>query len=180
MPELPEVESARLVIERVGLHRRIVDVDDRDIYECRPHRPGEIRAALLCRRLTDVPRRGKLMWCETSGVGRSRHHGPHLGLHLGMSGRVLVSKGARQEEGGDYEGTRLRQRSPRKPEWDRFTITFADGGTLRLFDKRRLGRVWLNPDIDALGPDAGEIGARDFRRAVGRGSGSPAPSREIP
>ena len=37
-----------------------------------------------------------------------------------------------------------------RPEWTRFSITFTDGGTLRLFDKRRLGRVrptrvlWIN------------------------------------
>ena len=30
MPELPEVESARTVIERAALGRRIVDVDDSD------------------------------------------------------------------------------------------------------------------------------------------------------
>ena len=38
MPELPEVESARQVIERLALDRRIVDVDDSDTYVCRPHR----------------------------------------------------------------------------------------------------------------------------------------------
>ena len=45
MPELPEVESARAVIERAALGRTITDVDDSDTYECRPHRPGEIRRA---------------------------------------------------------------------------------------------------------------------------------------
>lgn len=44
MPELPEVESARAVIERAALGRLIVEVDDSDTYVCRPHRPGEIRA----------------------------------------------------------------------------------------------------------------------------------------
>ena len=47
VPELPEVESARAVIERGGLRRRIADVDDSDAYVCRPHVPGEIRHALL-------------------------------------------------------------------------------------------------------------------------------------
>ena len=36
---------ARSVIERAALGRRIVDVDDADSYECRPHLPGEIRSA---------------------------------------------------------------------------------------------------------------------------------------
>lgn len=169
MPELPEVESARAVIERSALNRTIVDVDDRDTYECRPHRPGEIRDALVGRRLSSVHRRGKLMWCETTGAG-SRSPGPNLALHLGMSGRILVSTGESQDEGGDYVGTgRAAKSGTRKPEWDRFTVEFADGGTLRLFDKRRLGRVYLDPDVDTLGPDAGEIGVRDFREIVGRG-----------
>ena len=60
-------------------------------------------------------------------------------------------------------------RTPRKAEWDRFTIIFADGGRLRLFDKRRLGRVRLDPDLDALGPDAEMISRPDFRMRVRRG-----------
>ena len=131
MPELPEVESARAVVERSALDRRIDDVDDTDTWVCRPHSPGEIRAALLGRReLVAAHRRGKSMWVETSG--------DHvLGIHLGMSGRILVTeRGGRVDEGGDYVGTRP-QRTPVKPEWDRFTLHFADGGALRLFDKRR-------------------------------------------
>jgi len=45
VPELPEVESARSVIERAALGRTIVDVDDSDSYECRPHPPGSLRIA---------------------------------------------------------------------------------------------------------------------------------------
>jgi formamidopyrimidine-DNA glycosylase len=161
VPELPEVESARAVIERSALRRRIVDVDDHDTYECRPHQPGEIREALVGRQLTVAHRRGKLMWCELN------KRGPLLALHLGMAGRIFVSRGKKTDVGGDYVRTKSNNH---KPEWDRFTITFADGGTLRLFDKRRLGRVYLDPDLDALGPDAGEVGVRDFRAIVGRGT----------
>ncbi|HEY5822466.1 MAG TPA: DNA-formamidopyrimidine glycosylase family protein [Propionibacteriaceae bacterium] len=172
MPELPEVESARSVIEQAGLGRRIADVDDTDTYECRPHHPGEIRAALLGRELTGAFRRGKSMWCETSGVGRSRTPGPHLGLHLGMSGRILITgPDGEKTEGGDWMGGRYGQGAEvpsRKAIWDRFTITFDDGGTLRLFDKRRLGRVRLDPDVEALGPDAEQVNLADFRTAIGR------------
>jgi formamidopyrimidine-DNA glycosylase len=91
VPELPEVESARAAIEKAGLGRKIIDVDDTDIWECRPHRPGEIRAALLGRVLIAACRRGKSMWCQTSGIGRASTPGPLLGIHLGMSGRVLIS-----------------------------------------------------------------------------------------
>src|SRR5689334_17062120 len=80
VPELPEVENARTVIERRALGRRIVDVDDTDTWVCRPHAPGDIKDALLGRRLTAARRRGKSMWCETSGAGRSRAAGPTLGI----------------------------------------------------------------------------------------------------
>ncbi len=43
------------------------------------------------------------------------------------------------------------------------------GDALRLLDPRRLGRVRLDPDVDALGPDAAEVGREEFRDRVGRG-----------
>ena len=55
------------MIERSALGRRIAEVDDTDDWVCRPHVPGEIRDALLGRRLLVAHRRGKSMWVETSG-----------------------------------------------------------------------------------------------------------------
>lgn len=178
MPELPEVESARAVIESAALGRVIADVDDTDTWECRPHAPGEIRDALLGRSLVAAHRRGKSMWITTSGRdgdrdGDGEGEGPHLGLHLGMSGRILVTAAAdggdETEEaiGGDYAG---RNADRRKEEWFRFTLRFEDGGSLRLLDPRRLGRVRLDPDLSGVGPDAGEISREDFRERIGRGT----------
>jgi formamidopyrimidine-DNA glycosylase len=168
MPELPEVETARSLIADQALHRRIVGVDDADTFVCRPHSPGELRDALTGRILTAAHRRGKTMWCETSDVGRSTGSGPDLGIHLGMSGRIVVtSKDGEAIEGG---GPARLDAQPRKAEWNRFTLEFADGGSLALFDKRRLGRVRLNPDIDALGPDAAEVTPAEFRDLITKGS----------
>lgn len=168
MPELPEVESARSVIERAALGRRIVDVDDSDSYECRPHAPGEIRAALLGRQLTLAHRRGKSMWCDTSGTGRSHVPGPALGIHLGMSGKIVIADAQGNEiDGGDYWE---RGRSPGDYRFTRFGLTFADGGSLLLIDPRRLGRVRLDPPVGALGPDAREITGAQFRAALARGT----------
>ena len=162
MPELPEVESARAVIERTALGREIADVDDTDRYECRPHRPGEIRAALLGRELTVAHRQGKSMWCDTSADG------PVLGIHLGMSGKIVVADGRGHEiDGGDYWE---RGRAPGDYRFSRFALTFADGGSLLLIDPRRLGRVRLDPPVEALGPDAGEITPAQFRAALARGT----------
>jgi formamidopyrimidine-DNA glycosylase len=161
LPELPEVESARSVIERAALGREIVDVDDSDRYECRPHAPGEIRAALLGRRLTAARRRGKSMWCETS-------EGPILGIHLGMSGKVVIADGQGHEiDGGDYWE---RGRAPGDYRFRRFSLAFSDGGSLLLIDPRRLGRVRLDPPIEALGPDAQTATPAQFRALLARGS----------
>lgn len=173
MPELPEVETARKTIERAGLGRQIIAVDDADTYECRPHAPGEIADALVGRKLTGAFRRGKAMWCETSGVGRSKTPGPMLGIHLGMSGRVLVTgSDGRLSEGGDRVArgaTSAATQAKRNATWVRFTLGFEDGGTLRLFDKRRLGRVRLDPDLSKVGPDAEKIKLAEFRTRIGRG-----------
>ncbi|UFU03413.1 hypothetical protein LQF12_02040 [Ruania suaedae] len=170
MPELPEVERARATIARAALGRRITAVDDADTWVCRPHAPGDLASALVGRELTVAHRRGKLMWCETSALRGEDDPGPLLGIHLGMSGRVVVTAAdGEADEGGDrVRGTGATSPS-RKREWDRFTLTFADGGELRLFDKRRLGRVRLDPDMDALGPDAEQVGLAEFRQRVGRG-----------
>jgi formamidopyrimidine-DNA glycosylase len=158
VPELPEVESARAVVERAALERVITDVDDSDMFVCRPHRPGEIRAALLGRRLLAANRRGKSMWCDTS------EDGPTLGIHLGMSGKIVVADADGHEiDGGDYwEG----RRRPGDFRWARFTLTFADGGRMLLVDPRRLGRVRLDPPVELLGPDAATVTLAAFRIAI--------------
>jgi formamidopyrimidine-DNA glycosylase len=142
MPELPEAERARQTLES-ALGREIAAVDDTDSYVCRPHAPGEIAGALVGHTLVNAYRRGKFLWVETDD-------GPVLGLHLGMSGQIIVDP---------VDSTR----------WDRFAIDFADGGRLVLRDKRRLGRAVLNPDFSHVGPDAATVNREEFRRLVGSG-----------
>src|SRR4051794_34590157 len=144
MPELPEVERARALIEGRALGRRIAAVDDSDTYVCRPHAPGEIAGALVGLELVSANRRGKTMWCDTDA-------GPVLGLHLGMAGRIAIDE------------------PPAERGWDRFTLLFEDGGRLALRDKRRLGRAILDPDLARVGPDAADISRAEFRARVGRG-----------
>lgn len=163
MPELPEVESARQALEG-ALDRKIQAVDDNDEWVGRPHRPGDIARALVGGRLVAAHRRGKTMWLDT--VGPDGETGPSLGVHLGMGGRIIVTGPDGEWSGGEPVRP---DRTPRKAEWDRFTMTFTDGGQLRLFDKRRLGRVRLDPDLSLLGPDAGTITREEFRTRLGRG-----------
>jgi formamidopyrimidine-DNA glycosylase len=168
VPELPEVEAARSLIADQALHRRIVDVDDSDSYVRRPHSPGELRNALMGRSLTAAHRRGKTMWLETSGTSGAAGPGPELGIHLGMSGRIVVTgPDGTVAEGGD---PRRYDTRPLRAVWNRFTLTFADGGSLVLLDPRRLGRVRLNPDIGLLGPDATQVTPAEFRVLITKGT----------
>jgi formamidopyrimidine-DNA glycosylase len=145
VPELPEAERARSLIATHALGRRIVGVDDSDVYVSRPHLPGEIASALVGRRLTTAERVGKTLWCETDVEGLV------LGLHLGMAGRIAVDEEPHER-------------------WDRFALTFEDGTRVALRDKRRLGRAILAPDLSRLGPDAAVVTRPYFRERVGRGT----------
>ena len=141
MPELLEVEQARALIEARGLGRPIVRVDAPDAWFLkRGLTPHGVERALRGRELVTARRRGKLLLVDTDG-------GPVLGLHLGMSGRILID----DEAAGDP----LLYASNRDvPEWRRFGVRYSDGGSLYLRDPRRLGGVELDPDEDRLGPDA--------------------------
>ncbi|HEX5193689.1 MAG TPA: DNA-formamidopyrimidine glycosylase family protein [Solirubrobacteraceae bacterium] len=144
MPELPEAERARQVLE-TALGRTIAAAEDDDTYVCRPHAPGEIASALTGHQLISAHRRGKFLWLDTDD-------GPSLGLHLGMAGRIVVNDDAEPPS-----------------KWDRFALRFSDGSRMALRDPRRLGRAVLNPNFSHVGPDAADVSREDFRRLIGSG-----------
>ena len=155
MPEILEAELARVLIEQRALARTILSVDAPDAwYLKRGLTPYGARRALTGRGLLAARRRGKQLLLDTDGTG------PVLGLHLGMSGRVVID----DEAAGDplvYASNR------EAPEWHRFTLRFEDGGRLALRDPRRLGAVELDPDEDRLGVDAMELTLAQLRVIVG-------------
>ena len=82
-----------------------------------------------------------------------------LGLRFGMTGRLVVDDHAVIEK--------LEYSSAREvPEWRRFELGFADGGTLVIVDPRRLGSVELDPDDTRLGPDAFGLSAGQLAGAL--------------
>jgi formamidopyrimidine-DNA glycosylase len=93
VPEILEVEAAREVLERRALGRSIASVDAPDAwYLKRGLTPEVARAVLPGHQFTAARRRGKLLLLDTStGNG---HVGPTMGVHLGMSGRVVADDGA--------------------------------------------------------------------------------------
>lgn len=160
MSELPEVESARVAIERAALDRKIDALDDSDSQVCRPHAAGEIAEALTGTLLTAVRRHGTTLWCDTD-------RGPVLGIQLGLTGKIVVT----DADGAEFEGGDHWKRGRDAGDYSntRFVITFADGGALRIVAPRRLSRVQLDPSPEKLGPDAATISAEEFASALQRG-----------
>ena len=154
MPEMLEAEAARALIAERALHRQIANVHAPDAWFLkRGLTPRMARSVLPGLELRDARRRGKLILVDTDG--------PVLGLHLGMSGRILVD--------GEAAGDPLLHGANRdNPAWRRFGLRFIDGGTLYVRDPRRLGAVELHPDEDRLGPDAATVKLAFVRDVLSR------------
>ena len=152
MPELPEVEAYRRLAE-TALERPITAVRAPDAWFLKAGLDaGTVDAALAGQVFTASRRIGKLLLLDTSG-------GPVLGLHFGMSGRLLVD--------GRPGVDRLLYSSERDvSRWDRFAVELAGGGELRVRDPRRLGGVYLDPDEGRLGPDVLDLTLAGLRRAL--------------
>ncbi len=152
MPEGVEIEIYR----RHGLtalDRPIAAVDADDDWFLKGDTQSEsLVAALVGERFVAADRVGKLMVLEVSS-------GHRLGLRFGMTGRLLVDDGAAIEE-LEYSSTR------NDPVWDRFVVHFADGGSLRIRDPRRLGGVELDPSLSRLGPDVFRITQAELAHRV--------------
>jgi formamidopyrimidine-DNA glycosylase len=165
VPEILEVEEARHLIEARALDRTIATVDAPDAWYLKRGLTGDVIGRVLPgRRFTAARRRGKLLLLDTDpgpdAPPAGDVAGPTVGLHLGMTGRVLID--------GTAAGEPLLYASNREtPAWHRFTIQFRDGGHLTLRDPRRLGAVELDPDEDRLGVDAFTVNAARLRAVIG-------------
>jgi formamidopyrimidine-DNA glycosylase len=160
VPEMLEAEAARALIADRALDRLIEKVHAPDAWFLkRGLTPRAARASLPGLHLTHARRRGKLLLLDTASPDGVE--GPVIGMHLGMSGRVLID--------GDAAGDPLRYASNGdNPAWRRFGWKFADGGSLYLRDPRRLGAVELDPHEDRLGPDAATVRLPYLRDLLGR------------
>jgi len=155
VPELPEVETVRRMLDAHVLGRKVARVRLSD----QKLRTPISRAALgklVGRTIESTGRHGKYLFVHFSG-------GLTLLSHLGMSGRWLFSTGAPTDELAHVHAT----------------FVFADGAWLRYQDTRRFGllrvvatsRLAREPEVAKLGPDpiAAPPDAADLReRARGR------------
>ncbi|MGV0005736.1 MAG: bifunctional DNA-formamidopyrimidine glycosylase/DNA-(apurinic or apyrimidinic site) lyase [Candidatus Porifericomitaceae bacterium WSBS_2022_MAG_OTU9] len=155
MPELPEVETVRRGIEPHLRGRRFHQIN---IYQPQLRWPVDrnLSANLKGQTVDSVKRRGKYLLV---GTGKG-----HLILHLGMSGKLLLTKCTTARNTHDHID---------------FIFAGRDKLTLRLNDPRRFGSVhWhklaeQHPLLANLGPEplGPQFNAASFHAALrGRGS----------
>ena len=149
MPEGLEAEIYRRSADHV-VGRRIahVDVDEHQAMA------AELTRELPGRLVTGTGRRGKYVLIDLDD-------GRVLGLHFGMTGRLIVDDVAAIE--------RLEYASGRDdPAWNRLVVRFDDDTTLRVNDPRRWAVFTLDPDTGRLGTDFLDLDPDDLHERLAR------------
>jgi formamidopyrimidine-DNA glycosylase len=168
VPELPEVEIVRLGLEPVLSGRRFVHVEQRR-KDLRFPLPPRFAARLTGRRIERLGRRAKYILVHLD-------KGEVLAMHLGMTGRFIVSRTgqANRRTLGEYE-----YEHGKDAKHDHLIFTVSGGATITYNDARRFGYMTLIParelatdaffaglGVEPLGPELDA--AYLARRAHGR------------
>lgn len=133
MPELPEVEHTRALLERALVGRRLVEVvlaDDPIVIE-EPKRFDALRG----RRVVATRRHGKVAWIELDRA-------PHLVFHLGMTG-AWRTPGVQPLM---LESTPKEVDHAWPPRFAKISIATDQGVHLAMTDPRRFGRLFVRDD----------------------------------
>ena len=147
MPELPEVEAARRLLENALVGRRISAMKVFDRRAFHGASVGEYHNAMKGAECAGVGRRGKFLLMPLLKEGEQRW----LVVHFGMTGWFFDHAAPHPVMSLELEG----------------------GGTLWLEDGRKFAKVWLHggrisefEGIAKLGPEADQIGIEAFEAAL--------------
>lgn len=153
MPELPEVETVRRLLDH-SLVGKTIDLarfsDDPIVFEGR--NPDDLKLAIEGQTAQSTGRKGKILWM-------SFEPGTTLFIHLGMSGWIRALNDPSDKRLLNHGKAPLDDESG-VPRFMKFFLMANDGARIAFTDGRRLGRVWLGkePENDRrilkLGPDA--------------------------
>ncbi len=148
MPELPEVETVRLGLQRLlpGLTVKAVAHDNPKSF---PNAPADVAQFFAGAQVTVVRRRAKVLIIDLSS-------GYSLVIHLKMTGQ-LVFRGEHTHFGAGHPSDSLVGELPDKST--RVSIVFTDGSRLFFNDQRKFGWLRLLP--------TSEIPYIDFMQKVG-------------
>lgn len=133
MPELPEVETIRLGLEKHVIGQKIVQTEGRPgrLFRNNPFGLNSVETELNGKVVTGIERRGKYLWMtlsSTQAITPPRLGDNVLVVHLGMSGQVRVCQEGYDEPLAKNEHLR---------------ITFADT-QLRFLDPRTFGHLTIS------------------------------------
>ncbi|HLD31448.1 MAG TPA: bifunctional DNA-formamidopyrimidine glycosylase/DNA-(apurinic or apyrimidinic site) lyase [Patescibacteria group bacterium] len=135
MPELPEVETIRRDLQRLILHKKIVQVQIRPKARVFPL-PKKFIQLLINTEILSLNRRGKLLFGQLA-------NGQYLLVHLKMTGQLIYRRGDQRASGGHEEKDK-----GETEKYNRIRIVFADGSELLFNDLRRFGYWRLVSEIE--------------------------------
>jgi formamidopyrimidine-DNA glycosylase len=151
MPELPEVEASRALLESVLVGKRIVKVDaavDEKVFV--DVTAPAFNAALLGSTVQGVHRRGKHLWWQLQDRPTVSPY-----YHFGMTGSFAV-----RGLGSTKYKSFVVDTSQWPPKFTKLTVELADGTAIAFTDPRRFARIrllsgepLLSEPLKQLGPD---------------------------
>jgi formamidopyrimidine-DNA glycosylase len=144
MPELPDVEGARRLVERAALGARVTTVVCPDPSALRNVALRRFRAAIVGATVRSAARWGKWLTIGTDGAS--------VVVHLGMTGSLHW-----QAADGEIEGGETKEGETEDGRFCRLALV-TERGALRFLDRRKLGGVWLAADDDELGQVLDDLG----------------------
>jgi formamidopyrimidine-DNA glycosylase len=148
MPELPEVETVRVGLQRL-LPGRVVTKVESNWDKSFPNNQADVESFLIGAEVIEVCRRAKVLLIELS----TKHS---LVIHLKMTGQ-LVFRSDSERFGAGHPNASLVGELPDKST--RVTLAFADGSRLFFNDQRKFGWMRLLPTA--------EVPQIDFFKKVG-------------
>jgi formamidopyrimidine-DNA glycosylase len=142
MPELPEVETVRIGLDRL-LPRRTIAAVDFDWPKSFPNAEADVQQFLIGAKVVKIARRAKVLLIELS----SKYS---LVIHLKMTGQ-LVFRSPSQRFGAGHPSASLISELPDKST--RVILAFSDDSKLFFNDQRKFGWMRLIPTAEVINLD---------------------------
>ena len=146
MPELPEVESIRSMLEKRVLNKKISKLEIIDTKAIARPEPDSFCSAILCRKILSIRRDAKYLIFDFDDTSK-------MIVHLRMTGNLLYMDGSSK--------LNIKLDESGLPRHARVIFTLNDGSLLCFCDQRKFGRLWFYSSdedykacgIDRLGPE---------------------------
>ena len=146
MPELPEVESIRSMLEKRVLNKKISKLEILDPKAIARPEPDSFCSAILCRKILSIRRDAKYLIFDFDDTSK-------MIVHLRMTGNLLYMDGSSK--------LNIKLDESGLPRHARVIFTLNDGSSLCFCDQRKFGRLWFYSSdedykacgIDRLGPE---------------------------